>query len=98
MIKDNGIGLDSLRCEIDEIDLKMRELFVKRMRTAEAIAEYKLNNSLPIFDEKRERAVIEKNAVEISDADLKEYYERFLVYTMSLSKDYQKKIIANSGK
>ena len=98
MIKDNGAGLDSLRCEIDEIDSKMRELFVKRMHTAEAIAEYKLNNSLPILDEKRERAMIEKNAVELSDAELKEYYERFLIYTMSLSKDYQKRLIADNGK
>jgi chorismate mutase/prephenate dehydratase len=85
--------LKDLRNEINEIDTKMRDLFIERMRTVMEIAEYKIENSLPVFDGEREREVIEKNASVLSDELLKELYVEFLKSNMSLSRKYQNTII-----
>lgn len=53
-------GLCSLRDEIDRIDEELVRLFDQRLSAAEAIGEIKKKNGLPVFDEARERAVIEK--------------------------------------
>ena len=55
--------LDEARKIINEVDAQMAELFVKRMRAAEAVYEYKKELGLPILDQKREDAVIEKNFI-----------------------------------
>ena len=90
--------LNDLRDEINEIDAEMRELFIKRMRTAKKIAEYKIENSLPVFDEAREREVIENNAALLSDKELTELYVEFLKNNMSVSRKYQNAIIENARK
>ena len=90
--------LNDLRDEINEIDAEMRELFIKRMRTAKKIAEYKIENSLPVFDEAREREVIESNAALLSDNELTELYVEFLKNNMSVSRKYQNAIIENARK
>ena len=51
--------LDEARKIINEVDSQMAELFVKRMRAAEMVYEYKKEFGLPILDQKREAAVIE---------------------------------------
>ncbi len=53
---------DLSRCreEIDEIDGELLSLLEKRMRVAESVARYKLANNMKVFDEERERAVLEK--------------------------------------
>ena len=55
--------LDEARKIINEVDSQMAELFVKRMRAAELVYEYKREYGLPILDQDRENAVIEKNTV-----------------------------------
>ena len=67
----------------------MAELFEKRMRAAEMVYEYKKEFGLPILDEKREDAVIEKNSALVEDPVLKGYYIDYLKYIMSLSRAYQ---------
>lgn len=47
--------IKELRREIDTIDKEMVNLFCRRMDTARQIAEYKIENSLPVYDAKRER-------------------------------------------
>ena len=54
--------LEKARKIINEVDAKMAELFVKRMRAAELVCEHKMEVGLPILDPKREQAVIEKNS------------------------------------
>ena len=66
--------LDEARKIINEVDSKMAELFVKRMRACEMVYEYKKELGLPILDQRREAAVIEKNSAMIEDDVLKEYY------------------------
>ena len=81
--------LEEARQIINEMDSKMAELFVKRMRAAEMVFEHKKEFGLPILDEKREAAVIERNTALIEDPVLKEYYTLYLKNLMSLSRAYQ---------
>ncbi len=81
--------LEEARKIINEVDAKMAELFVKRMRAAEMVYEHKREHGLPILDEKREQAVIEKNSALIEDEILKEYYVDYLKGVMAVSRAYQ---------
>lgn len=81
--------LEEARKIINEVDSQMAELFVKRMRAAEMVFEYKKEFGLPILDQKREDAVIEKNSALIEDEVLKEYYYSYIKNLMSLSRAYQ---------
>ena len=81
--------LDAARKIINEVDSQMAELFVKRMRAAEMVLEYKMEHGLPILDQKREDAVIARNAARIEDETIQGYYIDFLKNLMALSKAYQ---------
>ncbi|MBE7015655.1 MAG: bifunctional chorismate mutase/prephenate dehydratase [Ruminococcaceae bacterium] len=81
--------LDKARKIINDVDSKMAELFVERMRAAEIVFEYKKEFGLPVLDQKREDAVIEKNSAMIEDAVLKSYYIDFIKHLMSVSRSYQ---------
>lgn len=74
---------------INEVDSQMAELFVKRMRAAEMVFEYKKEFGLPILDQKREAAVIEQNTALIEDDVIKEYYIDYIKNLMSVSRAYQ---------
>ena len=65
--------LEEARKIINEVDFEMANLFVKRMRAAEMVFEYKKEFGLPILDSKREDAVIKNNSALIEDEVLKEY-------------------------
>jgi len=81
--------LDEARKIINEVDAQMAELFLKRMRAAEMVYAHKKEFGLPILDEKREAAVIEKNSALIEDEVLKGYYIGYLKNMMSISRAYQ---------
>ncbi|MEE3492450.1 bifunctional chorismate mutase/prephenate dehydratase [Ruminococcus sp.] len=86
--------LQEARTQINEIDSEMAALFERRMQAARVIAEYKKERGLQIYDAKREQAVIEKNAANIKDPDIRSYYVRFLQDEMAVSKRYQEHIIS----
>ena len=81
--------LEEARKIINEVDSQMAELFVKRMRAAEMVCEHKMEFGLPILDQKREDAVIERNSALIEDEILKGYYIDYLKNLMSVSRAYQ---------
>ena len=81
--------LEEARKIINEVDSEMAELFVKRMRAAELVFEYKKELGLPVLDQIREDAVIEKNSAMIEDEVLKEYYIDYIKNLMSVSRAYQ---------
>ena len=81
--------LEDARKIINEIDSQMAELFVKRMRAAEMVFEYKKEFGLPILDQKREDAVVEKNSALIDDDVIKGYYIDYIKNMMSVSRAYQ---------
>ena len=81
--------LEEARQIINEVDAQMAELFVKRMKAAELVYEHKKEFGLPILDQARENAVIEKNTALIQEDVLKEYYIDYLKQLMSISRAYQ---------
>ena len=87
--------LEEARIEINEIDKQMSQLFIKRMDAVKKVIEYKLENNLPIFDEKRELEVIELNVSNLNNLQLQDYYKDFVISMMNISKKYQKDIIEN---
>lgn len=50
------MALEELREDINKIDYELLELFQKRMRVAEQVAEYKSNNNIPILNTTVERS------------------------------------------
>ena len=74
---------------INRVDSQMAELFTERMRAAEMVFEYKKEYGLPIFDAKREEAVIEKNSALIEDETIKGYYIDYIKNLMGISRAYQ---------
>ena len=81
--------LEEARKIINDVDTQMAELFVKRMRAAEMVYEHKKKMGLPILDQTRETAVIERNTKRIEDEVLKGYYIDYLKNVMSISRSYQ---------
>ena len=66
-----------IRQNINDIDKQIAELFEKRMIEARKVAQYKIENALPIEDKAREQEVIDKNSLLINDETIKEYYIDF---------------------
>ena len=81
--------LEEARKIINEVDSQMAELFVKRMKAAEMVFEHKKEYGLPILDEAREAAVIEKNSAMIEDEVIKGYYIDYIKNLMAVSRAYQ---------
>ncbi len=85
--------LEKARRVINEVDAEIALCFEKRMRAAEDVVAYKMENNLPIFDGAREKEVIERNLARIEDEKLKPYYEDMLCQLMRISKEYQNAIL-----
>ncbi|MDD2446136.1 MAG: chorismate mutase [Tissierellia bacterium] len=82
--------LNYFRDRLDKIDEQLICLFEERMEISIKIGQYKEKNNLPIFDEKREKLVIEKGKSRLNNKTLEELLEKFLIHLMNLSKDVQK--------
>ena len=67
-------NLQNARRTIEKIDAEMAELFEKRMKAAEVVAEFKKENALPIEDKEREAELTAKNS-EFVSFEYKPYYE-----------------------
>ena len=89
----NETLLDEARREINEVDAQMAELFVRRMRAAEKVAEYKKEHALPILDTTREEQVVQSNAKLVEDETLREYYVNFIRNNMAVSRAYQSRLM-----
>ena len=91
-------GLDDWRNKIDKIDYEIIKLFQERMELVANIARYKEENNLPIFQEDREKKVIEKNLNYVDNADMREYVKEFIQSLMDVSKKYQcKKVFSQKS-
>jgi chorismate mutase len=79
--------MESIRNDIEEIDIKLLLLLKERFDKAHLIANYKKNNNLPIYDENREKILIEKlQSKNLIDAS---YVDRLWNEIFSISKNIQ---------
>lgn len=81
--------IELYRKQIDEIDHKMRLLFVERMEIVSKVNHWKNIHNYPIHDSIRENQMIEKNVNALENNFISAYYEEFLKTIIKLSKDYQ---------
>lgn len=74
-----------IRRKIDKIDVILVKNFIKRQELSYKIAQIKFKNDIPIFDDKREKEIIDKFLFGIKSED-KEAVFMFLKNLFSLSK------------
>ena len=80
--------LEEIRNDISLIDIKMRDLFIERMKYVKEIKAYKQQNNLEIEDKKREEYM-----KSLYSKDLKEYKEEYILLLekiLELSKNSMK--------
>ena len=87
------MDINELREQIDLIDSQLTTLFEERMRAAEAVADYKRERGLEIYDKRREDELIERNGKYIKDDSVRAYYVNFLEKTMEISRAYQSRLM-----
>ena len=90
--------LDEAREIINEVDKEMIQLFIKRMAAVRLVAEYKLENGLPVLDSIREDEIKAKNCDILCNKVIEKYYLEFFDGVLNSSKDYQKFIISEFEK
>lgn len=90
-------NMEEIRKEIDRIDDMLCALFEKRMHLAQEMAVLKKEKHLPVLDEKREAAVLEKGIHCVSDPELKDNCRVFLQCLMTQSKAVQEKWLSENG-
>lgn len=84
------MDITDYRKQIDEIDNQLLQLFLKRMETSAAIAQYKKANDIPILNRTREREVLAM--AEAKAPGLETYANRYFANIMELSRAYQAKL------
>lgn len=84
------MDLKELRTQIDEIDIKLVELFVKRMEISAQVADYKKANNLPIYVPAREREILQ-DVAEKAGPDMANYARVLYTMLFELSRSYQRK-------
>ncbi|MBR2152849.1 MAG: chorismate mutase [Clostridia bacterium] len=91
------MDIKDLRNEIDKIDTELAELFLKRMDASRKVAEYKIENDMPVFNSAREREIINK-VTEDMPKELESYAKTLWSTLFDLSRSYQRKIINPTSK
>lgn len=82
--------LEEYRKQMSEIDQKIASLFLTRMELSIQIGNYKKEKNIPIYQEEREKIVLENIKKLTLKKKEQEYLEDFFLYLMSKSKEVQK--------
>lgn len=90
------MALNELRMKIDEIDLKIKELFLLRMKVAEEVAESKSKTGDKILKIEREEEVIQQ-LTEDMDGERKLSYSSFQKKIMEVSRTFQYRKLLELG-
>ena len=88
--------LSELRSQIDSIDDELVELFCRRMKVAEQIADYKQENKMSIFVPAREREKL-RDVSEKAGSDMSNYTRVLYSMIFELSRSHQSKHNLVSG-
>ncbi len=83
------MDLNSVRIEINEIDKEIVACIEKRFNLAVEIGKYKKENNLPVYDEVREKKVIENCIGYLNNKNYASHIEDIYMQIMNLSKKLQ---------
>lgn len=86
------MSIEQLRNEIDSIDKKLVNLFVKRMGVAAQVADYKRENGKPVLDPERERMLLQKVS-DLAGEDMESQTRILYQLILSLSRSYQSHLL-----
>lgn len=84
------MSLEFLRKNIDIIDSQILDLFLKRLKCCEKIADIKMKSNIPILNEEREKEVLE--GIASKSGGYSEETKQLFSEIMSISRDIQYKI------
>lgn len=84
--------LEDVRKDIDSIDQELIQLFLKRMDLSEEVVRYKMEHQLPIYDEDREKSVLDDAVDRTKPGAMEPYVRGFLKALMDISKVYQQQL------
>jgi len=87
--------LDNIRLEINKTDDELIELFKKRMKLVQEVAEYKIKNNQEILDKSREDYIIDKYTSSIRDTYLKKEVTEFIQGILKISREAQEEIMVS---
>ena len=85
-----NLDLEEIREKIDRLDSQLVKLLEERLHIVQEVAQFKKLTGKKIFDEKREKEVIQKNLERVENKELNHYIELILKDIMDSSKEYQK--------
>ena len=85
--------LEEIREKIDLLDQELLNLFEQRYKLIMQVAEYKLQNKLPVFDAKREEKVLANKLVMVKNVQSTSYIENLWQSLMHASKKEQLKLL-----
>ncbi|MBS6018756.1 MAG: chorismate mutase [Leptotrichia wadei] len=98
MNTDKDLDLGKIREKIDKLDSQLVELLEERLEIVQEVAQFKKQTGKRIFDEEREKEVVQKNLKRVKNKELNHYIELILKDIMDSSKEYQKFKIGISTK
>lgn len=81
--------LDEVRKDINEVSEEMARLFLRRMELSREVVEYKIQHQVPIFDERREKELLDRMVETTQPGPMETYFRDFLQALMEISKDFQ---------
>ncbi len=84
--------LNDLRTRINGIDDALVPLFLARMKVSAEVAEYKRAKGLPVRDEAREKALLERLSASAGD-DMAPYVRELYERILALSRAYQEELL-----
>lgn len=84
------LDLNEIRGKIDKIDNELVKLIEERLEIVQEVAQFKKQTGKKIFDEEREKEVVEKNLKKVVNKELEHYIEIIFKDIMDSSKEYQK--------
>lgn len=90
--------LRELRDEIDRIDRQLLPLFIERMELCGAVADYKMENGLPVLDAAREKQVLKEKQALLTKPGYDEAVYEFFSSVMAISRGLQAKKIKDVKK
>lgn len=76
------------RLELNEIDNRLKELFLRRMEVIGDVSAYKKANGIAIYDPERERAMKDRLSSDLQEP-MKTLYLEFLDSILNASKELQ---------
>jgi chorismate mutase len=84
-------GLDRLRAQVDEVDLRLLELFNQRAKIVEGIGAIKKEMAMPIYEPKREELVFQNvlghNGGPLSEGAIRRLFERIIDEMRTLQRE-----------